>query len=324
MKPLHLLSVLIVLALPAKSLAQAGAAPPVPVGAPTAAEEMYTRDTLSQTELKRLAEQIEQWSLAEGKGTITPQVARSRAAAMVQVLKVDCPIADAAYRGTSPEDPSQHFYEVSCDKGMGYLFLLRETSLSGVSCLSKGGHTLPVDCALPANADRKLLAASILRHRQVECRAREVNWLGASAANLEHVEVACENGTGHVIRSPRPGEPGTLDVLTCADAGKLGIACKLTAQASSAPPSGSDSRPTLSWFQEMLGRNGVTCETRRARIVGRESIKRRYVVEFECADHPDGLIAFVPSAGDAVNTLESMNCATAAERSVRCEFLPGQ
>jgi hypothetical protein len=73
-----------------------------------------------------------------------------------------------------------------------------------------------------------------------------------------------------------------------------------------------------------LSRNGLTCQTKRARIIGRESIKRRYLVEFECTDRPEGVIAFVPPAGDAVNAFESMDCAKAATRGIRCEFIAAQ
>jgi hypothetical protein len=78
----------------------------------------------------------------------------------------------------------------------------------------------------------------------------------------------------------------------------------------------------LSWFKEELSRNGVGCETKRARIVGRESIKRRYLVEFDCADRPEGLVAFVPPAGDTAHPFESMTCALAAARGIRCEWVP--
>ena len=50
------------------------------------------------------------------------------------------------------------------------------------------------------------------------------------------------------------------------------------------------------------------------------SAVRRYLVEFECSDRPEGLVAIVPPAADTVNPFESMNCALAAERGIRCEL----
>jgi hypothetical protein len=177
-----------------------------------------------------------------------------------------------------------------------------------------------VQCALPANADGKALAAAMLRGRSVPCSVRDFKWLGVDAANRDHVEVACDAAAGYVLRYPRPGQSGELEVLGCEEAGKSGVRCQLTSPGS-APGGETDSRPTLAWFKDALARNGVSCATKRARIIGRESIKRRYVVEFECEGQPEGLIAFVPAAGDTTNTFESLNCVAAASRGVHCQFL---
>jgi hypothetical protein len=81
-----------------------------------------------------------------------------------------------------------------------------------------------------------------------------------------------------------------------------------------------NARPNLAWFKDALAKNGVSCESKHARIVGRESIKRRYLVDFDCKDHPEGLVAIVPPADDTTNKFETMNCATAATRGVQCQF----
>ena len=98
----------------------------------------------------------------------------------------------------------------------------------------------------------------------------------------------------------------------------------MSSQAAPAAGRAVDSRPSLEWFKEALTRNGVSCVTKRARIVGRESIKRRYLVEFECSDRPEGLMAFVPPVGDTANAFESMNCEAAAKRGIRCEWMPAE
>jgi hypothetical protein len=275
---------------------------------------------MSQSDLKRLAEKMDQWNRVDGAG-VPPRLAKSRTTAMLAVLKVPCSVTDAAYRGTAPNDAEQRVYEAACEEGMGYLLMLKDTLLTGASCLASGREASPLKCALPANSDGKSMAGSVLNRNNIPCTVREVKWLGTSAAKLDHVEVACEGDISHVVRSPQPGQDGKLEVVSCQDAGKQGIACALSPNAPAAPESIADSRPTLSWFKEALGRNGVACETKRARIVGRESIKRRYLVEFECSDRPEGLVAFVPPAGDTVNPFESMNCASAAERGIQCELM---
>jgi hypothetical protein len=322
MKPLTILSMLTMLSLPVEGFAQATGAPNSgAAGRQEPGGDNVSRDTLSQADLKRLNEKIDQWNRVEGKAGVTPRVARSRTAAMLEVLQVECAVSNAAYRGTGPDDARQNIYEAACEDGMGYLLVLQDSSLKGISCLLAGGDESPVKCALPENSDRKAVAAAVLTGNKVSCKVRDLKSLGTSAANLDHVEVACEDGGAYVIRSPHPGASGRLEVLGCQDAIKQGVACELSPAARAAPQASADSRPTLSWFKEELGRNGVSCQTKRARIVGRESIKRRYLVEFECADRPEGLVAFVPPAGDTINPFESMTCATAAERGIRCELL---
>jgi len=320
MKSPKLLAFLVLFALPVETYAQAGGGAAVPAPRTEPTEDLRTRNSMSQSEIKRLAEQVEQWKRVEGTG-VSPRVAKSRTAAMLRALNVSCVVSDAAYRGPGPVGDAQNVYEASCDDGMGYLLMLQGSELKGLSCLEAGGGESQVKCALPSNADGKVIARTLLSRNHVDCTVRDMKWLGANAAGLDHVEVACESGAGYVLASPPLGAGGKVEALTCQDAIKNGVACQLTPSASAPTSPAPDSRPTLAWFKEALSRNGINCETKRARIVGREQLKRRYLVEFECADRPDGLVAFVPSVGDAVNSFESMNCAAAANRGVRCEWV---
>lgn len=283
-------------------------------------EDLRTRNALSQPEIKRLSEQIDRWNRVEGRGAMTPREVNARTAAMLGALKVPCAVSEAIYRGDAPATPGQKIYEAACEDGMGYLLLLQRSTLQGISCLATDSENQPVKCELPANADNRAIASKVLSRHQIECKVRDLKWLGTSAADLDHVEVACEDGSGYMMRSPGIGSSGTLEIMGCREAIKQGLACELSSQAGTAPGRVADSRPSLDWFKEALSRNGVGCLTKRGRIIGRESVKRRYLVEFECTDRPDGLIAFVPPVGDTVNAFESMSCPTAAQRGIRCEW----
>jgi hypothetical protein len=303
-----------------EGLAQAPGGAVVPDrGEPTA--DLRSRNDMSQSEVKRLAEMIDQWNRVEGKSGVSPRLAKSRVKGMLAVLKVSCEVSDAVYRGKGPGEAAPHIYEAACNEGMGYLLTLLGTSLTGASCLVAGHDGSQVKCALPANSDSKAIASAVLRDKSIRCSVRELKWLGADVATLDHVEASCEEGNGYVVRVPRPGDGRSLDVIPCQDAGKLGVRCELTPTPVAPLSSDAGARPTLAWFKDALVRNGVSCETKRARIVGREAIKRRYLVEFECSDQPQGLVVFVPPAGDTVNSLESMNCLAAASRGINCQFL---
>ena len=280
---------------------------------------MLTRDTLSPSDLKSIANKSTSGSGRKKleRDTSRGQVAGRRDARRPKV-RVWC-------RAPLPRNRAQRYeqqiYEAACDDGMGELLDPPRHSEPRASLVGRrAGMDRQCKCALPANSDGKGMAGAVLKRSGVECKVRELKWLGTSAANLDHIEAARQAGGGYVMRSPRPGSSGKLEVLGCQDAIKQGVACELSPSAPSAAESNAGSRPTLSWFKEALSRNGVSCESRRARIVGRESVKRRYLVEFECSDRPEGLVAIVPPAGDTVNPFESMNCTAAAERGIRCEL----
>jgi hypothetical protein len=325
MKLSRILSILMVLALPVDGFAQAGAAAgQAATQGHEPGESITTRDTLSQADLKALSEKMEQWNRIEANGGVPPRIAKLRTTAMLRVLNVACTVTDATYRGTAPGDAQQNVYEAACKDGMGYLLFLKQSNLSGISCLVAGGDTAPVKCVLAANADSKVLAGAELARNHIQCNVQKLNWLRASDSNSDDVEVVCEGEAGYVVRAPQPGSGDKLEVLSCQDAIKQGVTCELTRNLPTTAASMADARPTLTWFKDALSRNGLGCQTKRARIVGRESIKRRYLVEFECSDRPEGLVAFVPPAGDTVNAFESMDCASAATRGIRCEFVAAQ
>src|SRR3954471_10046419 len=102
MKLLTLLCTLIVFAAPIESFAQGAGPGPAPIrDEPT--DDLRTRNALSQSEMKLLAEQIEQWNRVEGKAGVPPRMARVRTASMLKVLNVSCAVTQAAYRGTAPD-----------------------------------------------------------------------------------------------------------------------------------------------------------------------------------------------------------------------------
>jgi hypothetical protein len=156
-----------------------------------------------------------------------------------------------------------------------------------------------------------------------------VKWLGQGGTpKADYTEVACADGQGFVLRTPTPGSiAGNIDVIGCKDAASHGAQCQLSASsvpaaaAAASAASAVEQRPTLQWFKEALAKNGVSCDVKKARVVGRESIKRRYLVEFQCPQQPRGLVAYVPSPGDTTNPFESIDCDAAAQRKITCQFL---
>ena len=316
-----------------------------------------TGGTLSQTDIQGLADFVDSTKRLEHKNIVSKALATKRVTTMLNALHITCQPTDAQHMGSGksrvggqPVDVG--LYEVACTNGMGYLLtLVGLSNASGISCFAAAAtqQVAPANnpsdaatpsadkvdstCHLPANQDLNTMATTVIRNSGTACNAHGVKWLGQSGSpTLDYTEIACNEGQGFVLRTPAPGAIGVIDVLSCADAATHGAQCQMSAPApavaAAAPPASAGSstlpegpRPDLKWFKDALSKNGVSCDVKKARVVGRESIKRRYVVEYQCPQQPQGLVAYVPSPGDTTNSFESMDCAAAAERKIACQFV---
>jgi hypothetical protein len=309
--------------------------------------EGLTTNYLSQSDLSALADFVDQTRRLERKALQPKATATKRSKVMLDALHINCQLTDAEQLGSGktaaggqPVDIG--LYEAACANGMGYLLtLVGKDSASGISCFAASA-TQPGDtvdpakvdtkCHLPADLDINAMATTVMRNAGTACDAHGVQWLGQSGSPvLDYTEIACNEGEGFVLRTPAPGSiAGAIDVLSCSDAATHGAHCQMSAPevaAASAPaatgggPLPEGPRPDLQWFKDALSKHGVSCDVKKARVVGRESIKRRYIVEYQCPQQPQGLVAYVPSPGDTASAFESMDCAAAAERKIACQFV---
>jgi hypothetical protein len=109
-------------------------------------------------------------------------------------------------------------------------------------------------------------------------------------------------------------DPAKTVVMSCAEAAKQSIKCRLTDAGPVEVP------VTLQTFKEALAGNGVSCDIGQIRLIGLEDHMKRYVVEYLCANQAKSAIAFIPLAGNS-NPYESLDCATAlSNRDVTCTF----
>jgi hypothetical protein len=212
---------------------------------------------------------------------------------------------------------------------MGYLLVSRGSDKPiGLSCFATDAVRASVEaqgkkdaltCALPANTDMKTMAASVATHAGKTCAARGFAWLGQSSAKLmDYSEVACDGGKGFILATAMPGATVQPAAIACADAAASGIRCTMS---DNGPAGAEQAAPklTLQTFKDALAQHGVACQASNERVVGQENQKKRYVVEFTCAEQPNGLVAFIPLEGNT-NTFETLSCADAAKRGIACQF----
>ena len=222
-------------------------------------------------------------------------------------------------------------YEVACGNGTGYFLVSQGTQRPiAMSCIAADathaadlaqGTRSELYCQLPRNKDVKAMAASLMATAGTTCAVSKVRWFGLTASSqTEYSEVACDDGKGYLLKTAQTGPAAQTSVMTCQDAAKYGLQCRLT-------DGGPVSTPvTLQTFRDALKQNSVNCEPAQMRVIGRESVDKRYVVEVQCPEQPKGLVAFVPLEGPPEGNgrkFETIDCAAAAERDIVCK-LPAQ
>jgi hypothetical protein len=266
-----------------------------------------------------------------------PVLARAKAKAqslpLLQALQIPCDVSDAklVIAGTSrPKSGGKELetrvYEVACAGSMGYLLetVSKEMPIA-ISCLSAEearavdvakGKEPSFFCQLPENANVYALVTSMINAGVgAQCEVGTLQLYGRSqSTHTEYSEVACKDGKGFLLRMAQPGTQAETVVMSCAEAAKQSIKCRLT------DPGPVEAPVTLQTFKEALARNGVACDIGQIRLIGQEDHLKRYVVEYICANQPKSAIAFIPLAENS-NPYESLDCATAlSRRDVACTF----
>ncbi len=244
------------------------------------------------------------------------------ASALAKSIQLPCEVSDAAQLNegaatVNGKNVHVRTFETACSNGMGYFLVEQPPEQStGFSCFA-AEHTREVDqaqgrapgpaCSLPANADLKAMAGSILGKLGMPCQVTNVRTIGLEVGkNTELTEAACAGGTGYVISSAVPGATNPPSAQTCVDAFKRGISCKMSS--TGAP------LLTTQTFKDALAQHNIACNAENLRLIGKETVKQRHVVEFKCPQQqPNGLVAFIPLEGN-VAPFETMDCPKAASR----------
>jgi hypothetical protein len=293
--------------------------------------------SLSRDDLQKLSGDHKQDSSADMPQD--PVLARAKAKAqsvlLLQSLEITCEVSDAklVVAGTSRpksggKEVETRVYEVACSGALGYLLERRGTeSPIAITCLSAEearladvakGREPTFFCKLPENRDvNRMVASMIAADAGAPCEVRTLQAFGHSASTRsDYTEVACTDGKGFMLRIAQPGSPTKNAAMSCSDAAKQGITCKLTDAGPAEVP------VTLQTFKEALAQNGVSCNIGQVRLVGQEDHLKRYVVEYLCADQSTDRVAFLPLAGNST-PYESLDCTTAlSSRGVACTLTP--
>lgn len=257
---------------------------------------------------------------------------------IIDVLKLDCSVKDAALAGNSTEDGYQtNLYEVACTNGMGYFLNSRSRfkhnklgsvsakDATAITCFSAEamhqnelakGKKSEFYCQLPDNGsgDIAVIGGRLLAAAGANCNISKLAWFGVDDNNkIEYDEAACDDGTGYILQTPLAGGTIKPTAMSCVDAAQKGLDCKMTPVIKP---------PTLETFKDYLAHTDVNCKIDsydQIKVLGKESLKQRYVVEFKCPEQPNGLVAFIPLDGNP-NKFETVDCDGVKKHGVSCKL----
>ena len=291
--------------------------------------------SISHADLERLYGEHAQDSNANTRNTAAARAkAKEQVGKLLATLRLSCDISDAllVVSGTRrPESGGREVdtrvYEVACGGKMGYLLETQGTATPiAISCVAAEearaadvakGKQPGFYCRLAQNKDiYALLTSLITAGTGAQCSVQRLQYFGRSeSTQSEYSEVACTDGKGFLLRTALPGSGAENAVMSCDDAARQGIKCRLT---EATPAVQSEGPVTSDTFKGALAQNGVSCKIDQVRMIGQEDHRKRYVVEYRCADPPGGGgVAFIPLQGNS-NPYESLECAAAALQGIPC------
>jgi hypothetical protein len=299
--------------------------------------------SLSHEDLERMSGDQTQASKSAKEIAAAQAKAMVQSAPLVKALQISCEINNAqlVVSGTRPataggKKVDTHVYEVACNGGVGYLLETQGTETPiAISCIAaeearaadvSKGKEPGFFCKLPENHDVYALVSSMIHaDANADCAVDVLQSLGRSeSTQSSYSEIKCEDGKGFLLRLPLPGSQAVATVVSCADAAKQGVKCRLTETAPANDGAGThDGAVTLDAFKGALKQHGAACDVAQVRLIGQEDHRKRYVVEYLCAGASMGAVAFIPLEGNT-NPFESIDCDKALLDRIPCSLAPAK
>ncbi len=294
--------------------------------------------SLSRSDLDKLSGEHKQDSKGEVPRDPAAALAKAKeeGARLAAALQLPCDIGNARLvvsgrsRGSAAgKAQDTRVYEVACNASVGYLFETQGSGMPiGISCLTAEearaadvtkGKEPGFFCTLPENKDVYAQVTSLIAaDTGAQCAVAQLKAFGRSeSTKSEYSEIACKDGKGFLLRTALPGSQVKTTAVSCADAAKQGIKCRLTDAGPVETP------VTLDTLKSALAQHGVACPIDQIRMIGQEDHQKRYVVEYLCADQSAGRVAFIPLQGN-ITPYESLECSAAALNGLACTLAPAK
>lgn len=271
-------------------------------------------------------------------------VLMKRAGDILHALDISCELTDVQLVGKSSDkahgrEYQTNTYEIACANHMGYFLIAKSQYKAStdklyppsagdsraVTCFSAdalhardeaNGIKSDFYCQLPENGggDLAKMGEKLLADAGVKCAVQKLVWFGVdTSAKTEYTESSCDDGSGYLLKTPLAGGTVKPSAINCVEAARKGLDCKMTPVIKP---------PTLETFKNYLEHTDINCKIDnydQIKVLGKEGLKQRYVVEFKCPQQPKGLVAFIPLEGNS-NKFETVDCQGIKKHGVSCKL----
>jgi hypothetical protein len=194
-----------------------------------------------------------------------------------------CTMSDARYLGSKPT--GETYYEVGCGSEPGFLLQTAHGVAPKVIGCDQVSGAMACKFTNQAQLDAatKTKAAALLaKANQPTCQLSNARSIGELQNGDLAFEVACQSGTGFVLEAAANG-----DFKRAISCGNAGDACKLTdATKAESAEAGT--------YTHLATAGGFQCQVGKYRFIGIDNKTNSEVVELQCSNRPDGVIAAFP------------------------------
>lgn len=223
----------------------------------------------------------------------------------VASIASSCQIDQVSWLGQPATD--SHRYEIGCAGTSGYwveapLNSMTPSRVLGCAEVVGAGAT----CRFTTAEEIAATVAAIAATGGRTCQVTNARYAGRAGENSVY-EAACADGQGYMFLSSAEGQ--VTQSWDCVDAAHLGGGCRLTDAAVIRAAANEVE-------QARLTNAGLSCQYQAHRQIGADN-RGRTVLEYQCADKPLGLVAFV---GETTADSEGMDCIASELLSVRCSL----
>lgn len=236
----------------------------------------------------------------------------------------DCAVADARWIDEDAKHEGE-FYELTCKNGTGAIYNIphadkADQTVGLMSCLQTDGT--PLACKLTDHAAAVKALASAAKAARGDCELSDARYIGGKGG-LSYYEAACATPPGFIMALD--AQQKIAATFGCDKAEAIG-GCKFTdaatakaaAAAQTAKAEAKDDAQKDA-YAAALQQAQVACDFDQYAKLGTDTETGRDVVEFHCAQKPNGLLAFLPGKASGA-TFEAYDCLAAHVLKLTCRF----